>query len=81
MNNKETIEEAGSRIFREFVLIENGIVPNFMHGFKLGAKHQAKIMYSDEIINILNNILYWDTCPDDYKVIISNFLNKHNNEQ
>ena len=44
-------------------------------------EQQAKTMYSEEILNILSNVLYWDTCPDDYKVVISNFLMQQNNEQ
>ena len=27
-----------------------------------------------KILEILDNIRYWDSCPDDYKVIIEDFL-------
>ena len=45
-------------------------------GFIEGAKWQAERMYSEEIINILDNVRYWETCPDDYKVVIESFLER-----
>ncbi|WP_396180307.1 hypothetical protein [Flavobacterium sp.] len=34
----------------------------------------------EEILNILNNVRYWETCPDNYKKVIEQFLfeEKHN---
>ena len=36
--------------------------------------------YSEEIINILENIMYWDTCPEDYKETISIFITQFKNK-
>jgi hypothetical protein len=44
-----------------------------LNAFKAGVKCQAERMYSDKIIDILDNITYWDTCPEDYKETISLF--------
>jgi hypothetical protein len=50
--------------------------------FIAGANWKAKRMYS-EIHLILENVLYWDTCPDDFKEDIKKWLNdyKQDNEQ
>ena len=34
----------------------------------------------EEILNILDNVRYWETCPDNYKKVIEQFLfeEKHN---
>ena len=32
-----------------------------------------------EIIEILENIMYWDTCPDDYKEKIKKYLKNNEN--
>ena len=48
--------------------------PHCPYSFKDGAKWQQKQMYSDEIIDILDNVRYWDTCPNDYISIIEQFL-------
>ena len=42
--------------------------------FSGGAKWQARRMYSEDIINILDNVRYWETCPDEYKNSIESFL-------
>jgi hypothetical protein len=52
MENKETLEEAAERLFKEFQ-IENPIVPNnhirpFKLGFIKSAKWQQERMYSEE---------------------------------
>ena len=39
-----------------------------------GAKWQMERMYSDEIIDILDNVRYWETCPNKYKVIIEKWF-------
>jgi len=46
----------------------------YKEGIEEGAKWQAERMYSEEIINILDNVRYWETCPDKYKVIIEKFI-------
>ena len=30
--------------------------------------------YSEEIVDILDNVRYWETCPDKYKIIIEEWL-------
>jgi hypothetical protein len=77
MSNKETLEEAAERNYNEA-----GVNAYFKNGFIRGAKWQAERMYS-EIHLILENVLYWDTCPDDFKEDIKKWLNdyKQNNEQ
>ena len=32
---------------------------------------------TDRILKILDNVRYWDTCPDDYKKDIETFLEAH----
>ena len=50
------------------------------YGFE--KQEQDKNKYSEEIIDILDNVRYWETCPDEYKVIIENFIEQFkNNEQ
>jgi len=31
-------------------------------------------VYNKEIVDILDNVRYWETCPDNYKVIIEKSL-------
>jgi hypothetical protein len=62
MENKETLEEAAERLFKEFQ-IENPIVPNnhirpFKLGFIKSAKWQQKRMYIEED---LRNAYRWGT--------------------
>jgi len=35
---------------------------------------QDKNKYSEEIIDILDNVRYWETCPNKYKVIIQEWF-------
>ena len=35
---------------------------------------QQERSYSEEIIDILDNVRYWETCPDKYKIIIEEWL-------
>lgn len=42
--------------------------------FVKGAEWMQERMYSDEILNILDNVRYWDTCPEQYVTIIESFL-------
>lgn len=39
-----------------------------------------KNKYSEEIVNILDNVRYWETCPDSYKVIIERFIEQKKNK-
>ena len=77
MSNKETLEEAAENYSQKYSQ-RVGRKYGFMHG----AEYQAERMYS-EIHLILENVLYWDTCPDDFKEDIKKWLNdyKQNNEQ
>jgi hypothetical protein len=45
-----------------------------------GAKYVAEIMYSKEIIDILDNVRYWETCPNEYIVIIEKFIEPFKNK-
>lgn len=36
---------------------------------------------NEKIISILDNVRYWDTCPDEYKKEIEQFLNSHDKIQ
>jgi hypothetical protein len=54
---------------------------NGKYGFIAGAKwqqEQDKKLYSEEIIDILDNVRYWETCSDEYKVIIEKFIEQLN---
>jgi hypothetical protein len=31
-------------------------------------------VYNKEIVDILDNVRYWETCPDEYKVFIEKFI-------
>ncbi len=33
---------------------------------------------TERILKILDNVRYWDTCPEDYKKDIETFLKSHN---
>lgn len=47
------------------------------YSIELGAKWQQERMYSEEIIDILDNVRYWETCPNSYKVIIERFIEQN----
>jgi hypothetical protein len=67
-SQEETLEEAA------FHYSKNKINKNTsLLDFTKGAKWQAERMYSEEIIDILDNVRYWETCPDEYKVIIKKY--------
>jgi hypothetical protein len=65
----------------------NGVVLNYpVHfwfktpEFEEGTKSDLVNIRScpQSIINILKNVTYWDTCPDDYKITIGKYLKKIN---
>jgi hypothetical protein len=76
---QETLEDA---VKSELEFIHNSCRNfDFDLGFKtgglIGAKwqqEQNENKYSEEIIDILDNVRYWETCPDNYKVIIEKFI-------
>jgi hypothetical protein len=80
-----TLEEAADKYSQE-LLEAKTIQPHektwIKSMFIYIANWQAKNMYS-EIHLILENVLYWDTCPDDFKEDIKKWLNdyKQDNEQ
>jgi isopropylmalate/homocitrate/citramalate synthase len=37
-------------------------------------------VYNKEIVYILDNVRYWETCPDNYKVIIEKFIEQFKNK-
>lgn len=80
----ETLEEVAERYANDWeeihpILDSEDMTPIAVSkiDFIAGAKWQAERMYSEEIINILDNVRYWETCPDDYKVIIESFLEQY----
>jgi hypothetical protein len=62
-------------------MASTGKIPNRWSAFVakinelyLFKQEQDKNKYSEEIIDILDNVRYWETCPDEYKVIIEKFI-------
>lgn len=60
------------------------------YGFDLSA-HKLEIeqakeiekqeqVYNKEIVDILDNVRYWETCPNSYKVIIEKFIEQNKNK-
>lgn len=83
---QETLEEARVnnliKLFgKDFDLEPRNVIENCNDSFINGAKWQQEQMCSDEIINILDNIRYWDTCPNDYMSIIEQFLEQFKKNQ
>ncbi len=79
MKNKETLEEAAEwlyPIFDRFKYDEDWVedVTKRRDDFIKGAKWQQERSYSEEIVDILDNVRYWETCPDKYKIIIEEWL-------
>jgi hypothetical protein len=84
MSNKQmtAVEEAAEKANGYNLYSKETKGQAFNEGFTAAVKWQAKRMYS-EIHLILENVLYWDTCPDDFKEDIKKWLNdyKQDNEQ
>lgn len=90
---KETIEEAAENYKINIIKSGRSHRVEYTQQIKLdfiaGAKwqqEQAKEMekqeqvYNKEIVNILDNVRYWETCPDNYKVIIEKFIEQFKNK-
>jgi len=75
---KETLEEAAEKYSEPYrcpATNENEYCRHdIISAFNNGAKWQQERSYSEEIIDILDNVRYWETCPNSYKVIIERFI-------
>lgn len=85
MKKKETIEEAAQKRFpidyeSDYINRYANLNSTANFGFVEGAKWQAEIMYSEEILDVLDNVRYWETCPDKYKIIIEEFFKQFKNK-
>jgi hypothetical protein len=77
---KETLKQA-AEMHLEWTKNDESF--NCKDHFTAGAKwqqEQDKNKYSEEIINILDNVRYWETCPNSYKVIIEKFIEQFKNK-
>ena len=74
---QETVKEAAEKFYppktTDLICSPKLVRDSFIAGAKW-QQEQNKNMYSEEIINILDNVRYWDTCPDKYINIIESFL-------
>jgi hypothetical protein len=80
MSNKETLEEAAERLYPNGCDGTDRSAEIYRRILIEGAKFQTERMYS-EIHLILENVLYWDTCPDDFKEDIKKWLNDYKQKQ
>ena len=74
---KETLEEAKESY------LDSPLPHSYKRAVEFGVKwqqEQDKNKYSEEIVNILDNVRYWETCPNSYKVIIENFIEQFKNK-
>ena len=71
---QETLEEVAER--EASLFYEKGSLDwnKYRQVFIEGAKWQQERMFSEEIIDILDNVRYWETCPDKYKIIIEEWF-------
>ena len=72
---QETLEEAANN----YITI-NKRFADTGKAFIVGAKWQQERMCSEEIVDILDNVRYWETCPNSYKVIIERFIEQFRNK-
>jgi hypothetical protein len=81
-----TIETEKQETLEEFINSQpyyGSCTHEYKEGIELGAKwqqEQDKKMYSEEIVDILDNVRYWETCPNSYKVIIERFIEQNKNK-
>jgi hypothetical protein len=52
---------------------------NLMNQAKEMEKQQQ--VYNKEIVDILDNVRYWETCPDEYKVFTEKFIEQFKNKE
>jgi hypothetical protein len=84
-DKQETLEEALERIRQEsftccslsksinYVTVGEREKSAFIKGAEW-QQEQNKKLYSEEIVDILDNVRYWETCPDNYKFIIEKLI-------
>jgi len=54
--------------------IKHIIPSDFLNKFNQAREiEKQQQVYNKEIVDILDNVRYWETCPDEYKVIIDGF--------
>jgi len=75
---QETLVESAEKHFRSCWKSFNEI--DYLNFGAKWQQEQDKKMYSEEIFNILDNVRYWETCPDEYKIIIEKFIDKFKNK-
>jgi hypothetical protein len=87
---QETLEEAAERILANNIDgLRDALQDDDLFFFYKGViqcygeamvEWQQERMYSEKIIDILDNVRYWETCPDEYKVIIEKFIEQNKNK-
>ena len=73
------VDEVGKNVFSkmpapdmsDFKEMTDRMQAAFKESIKQEAEKQEK---EKDIIDVLENILYWDTCPEDYKTIIKKYI-------
>jgi hypothetical protein len=82
-DNIETLEEAAHKMLNDYGIKSMGQSIGVLEVKKLMVKMtkwQQERSYSEEIIDILDNVRYWETCPNSYKVIIERFIEQFKNK-
>jgi hypothetical protein len=69
---EEVILEREKSISVEFRDALDFVITAIETDYKEMEKQQQ--VYNKEIVDILDNVRYWETCPDEYKVIIEKFI-------
>jgi len=58
--------------------IKHIIPSDFLNKFNQAREiEKQQQVYNKEIVDILDNVRYWETCPDEYKVIIEKFIEQN----
>jgi len=58
--------------------IKHIIPSDFLNKFNQAREiEKQQQVYNKEIVDILDNVRYWETCPDNYKVIIEKFIEQN----
>ena len=61
--------------------IKHIIPSDFLNKFNQAKEiEKQQQVYNKEIVDILDNVRYWETCPDNYKVIIERFIEQNKNK-
>lgn len=80
-NFKATMKEEPKQTAVEW-LAEQMLWNEFHNPYLDQAKEMEKQHkgYSEEIVDILDNVRYWETCPNSYKVVIERFIEQFKNK-